>query len=185
MQPLPDEQEWIRRAKDGDKEAVGTLYDHYVQSIYQYISYRVDSDTIAEDLTSDVFLRMVVKLSEFEYTGAPFGSWLFRIASNLIADHFRRDHRETPLTMNEVPRRSGDDVLALVTIREEKAILRAALQTLPEEHQTVLIMRFMQGLSHADVAATVGKSVAAVRVVQHRALKALGAILGEEIRNDE
>lgn len=181
MQPLSDEQEWIQRAKDGDKEAVGILYDFYVQSIYQYISYRVDSDSTAEDLTSEVFLRMVIKLPEFKYTGAHFGSWLFRIASNLIADHFRKDYRETASVLDEYPVRSGDDVFAQVSLREERAILREALSTLSEEHQTVLIMRFMQGLSHADVASTVGKSVAAVRVLQYRALKALGDALGEDM----
>ena len=182
MQPLSNEQEWIKRAKNGDKEAIGTLYDYYVQSIYQYISYRVDSDAIAEDLTSEVFLRMVTKLPRFKYTGAPFGSWLFRIASNLIADHRRQNYRETPLIGNENLSTGGNDVVAAVSLREEKAVLRAALRTLSEDYQNVLIMRFMQDLSHADVAAAVGKSVAAVRVLQHRALKALENALGEDVR---
>lgn len=184
MQPLSDEKEWIQRAKDGDKEAIGTLYDHYVQSIYQYICYRVDSDIIAEDLTSEVFVRMVANLPGFKYTGAPIGAWLFRMASNLVSDHYRQNYRESTLITDDYPAGSGDDVFTQVSLREEKAVLRAALRTLSEDHQTVLIMRFMQGLPHADVAATIGKSVASVRVLQHRALKALADVLGEDKHNE-
>jgi RNA polymerase sigma-70 factor (ECF subfamily) len=174
--PQPSEDELIQRAQHGDKEAVSILYETYVRSVFQYVSYRVSSDVIAEDLTADVFLRMLRGLPNYEQTGAPFSAWLYRIAANRITD-FYRGHQS--LNTEPIPEDYGHepDLAEQMVNEQERAQLRDALQTLPEEHQTVLILRFMQNLSHAEVAAVVGKSVEAVRVVQHRALKALAVYL--------
>jgi RNA polymerase sigma-70 factor (ECF subfamily) len=176
MPPRPDEDALIQRAQSGDKEAVGILYETYAQLIYQYISYRVKDDEIAEDLTADVFLRMVRGLPAYKQTGAPFSAWLYRIAANRITDFYRGNQA---LNARPIPEDYGQepDLAERVVKEQERAQLRDALQTLPEEHQTVLILRFIQDLSHAEVAAVVGKSVEAVRVVQHRALKALAVAL--------
>src|SRR5262245_29269849 len=93
MQRRPDEQQLIIQAQQGDKDAVGALYDAYVQSIFRYISYRVESDVVAQDLTAEVFLRMVQGLPRFKDMNAPLGAWLFRIAATQIADHYRQKHR--------------------------------------------------------------------------------------------
>jgi RNA polymerase sigma-70 factor (ECF subfamily) len=176
MPPLPNEEALIQRAQHGDKEAVSTLYEAHAQLVYQYISYRVKSDEIAEDLTADVFLRMVRSLPTYKQTGAPFSAWLYRIAANRIVD-FYRGHQA--LNTQPIPEdySVGPDLAERLMNEQEQAQLRDALQALPEEHQTVLILRFMQDLSHAEVAEVVGKSVEAVRVVQHRALKALAVAL--------
>src|SRR5689334_7172172 len=89
MQPSPQERELVERAQRGDNEAVSMLYDTYAQAVFRYISYRVESDVIAEDLTGDVFLRMVRGLPEYQDIGAPFGAWLYRIAANRITDFYR------------------------------------------------------------------------------------------------
>jgi RNA polymerase sigma-70 factor, ECF subfamily len=176
MQPLPNEREVIERAQKGDKAAVSTLYETYAQPVFQYISYRVESDVIAEDLTADVFLRMVRALPAYKDIGAPFGAWLYRIAANRITDFYRQNQASNTEAISD-DHRSDIDLYDQLVDEEERSHLRTALQSLSEEYQTVLILRFMQDLSHAEVAATLGKSVEAVRVVQYRALKVLAAQL--------
>src|SRR5262245_23437883 len=155
MPSLPDEDALIQRAQDGDKEAVSILYEAYAQLIYRYISYRVNSDQIAEDLTADVFLRMVRGLPAYKQTGAPFGAWLYRIAANRIADFYRGNKS---LNSEPIPEHYSEelDLTERLVSEQERSQLRDALRSLPMEQQTILILRFMQDLSHAEVAAVVG-----------------------------
>jgi RNA polymerase sigma-70 factor (ECF subfamily) len=190
MEPLPDERGLIARAGHGDKNAVSTLYEGYAQAIFRYISYRVESDVIAEDLTAEVFLRMVQGLPRYQDSGAPFGAWLYRIAATQIADHHRGKRRIAGPLSDQQP--SDDtDPLGKTAKAQEQAQLRLALKSLPEDFQTLLILRFMQGLPHTEVAAILNKSDAAIRVMQHRALKALAKVLGADskarsyLRGDE
>jgi RNA polymerase sigma-70 factor (ECF subfamily) len=190
MEPLPDERGLIARAGKGDKEAVSALYEGYAQVIFRYISYRVESDMVAEDLTAEVFLRMVQGLPRYQDTGAPFGAWLYRIAATQIADHHRSKRRSAEPLSDEQP--SDDtDPFGKTAKAQEQAQLRRALKSLPEEYQTLLILRFMQGLPHSEVAAILNKSDAHIRVMQHRALKALAKVLGADskarsyLRGDE
>jgi RNA polymerase sigma-70 factor (ECF subfamily) len=180
MQPLPDEKELIERAQRGDREAVSTLYEHYTRSIFQYISYRVEVDVVAEDLTAEVFLRMVRGLPDYVYTGAPMGAWLFRIAANQVADHYRQQAKLSPVQLAETHRSDAIDPLDAVAKEDESARLRQALQALSEDYQNVLVLRFMQDLPYAEVAAVMDRSEAAVRVLQHRALKALDTALSKQ-----
>ena len=101
MEPLANEGQMIAQAQAGDKEAVSTLYEAYVQAIHTYIGYRVESDMIAEDLTAEVFLRMVQGLPKYRDSGAPFGAWLYRIAATQIADHYRHNKRIVELSENQ------------------------------------------------------------------------------------
>ncbi|MEZ4670782.1 MAG: sigma-70 family RNA polymerase sigma factor [Anaerolineae bacterium] len=178
MQPLPNESQLIAGAKAGDKQAVSTLYEAYAQAVFRYISYRVESDALAEDLTAEVFLRMVQGLPTYHDSGAPFGAWLYRIAANQIADHYRRNRRAVEPISEEHPT-DDTDPLGKAAKNEEQAQLREALSTLSPEFQTLLVLRFMQGLAHTEVAAILGKSDAAIRVMQHRALQALAQALGQ------
>lgn len=185
MQPLADEKELIERAQQGDKEAAGRLYEAYAKSIFQYIGYRVETDEIAEDLTAEVFLRMVRGLKKYTYTGAPLGAWLFRVASNQITDHYRQRSKMPTTQIPETYRSNIVDPLDEVLQHEERAHLRQALQTLSEDYQNVLILRFMQDLPHATVALVMERSEAAVRVLQHRALKALNTALTRQTNDDK
>jgi len=181
MEPLPDERQLIARAGRGDKAAVSTLYEGYAQAIFRYISYRVESDMVAEDLTAEVFLRMVQGLPRYQDSGAPFGAWLYRIAATQVADHHRGRRRAAEPLSDDHP--SDDtDPLGKTAKQQEQAELRRALAGLPEDYQTLLILRFMQGLPHIEVAAALGKSDAAIRVMQHRALKALAKALGTDTK---
>ncbi len=179
MQPRPDEYQLIQQAQQGDKEAIGTLYEAYVQPIFNYISYRVESDQVAEDLTAEVFVRMVTGLPTYQYIGAPLGAWLYRIAASRIADYYRSKKHviEGELSENQVS--DDTDPFGTIAKHEERARLREALRTLSEDYQTLLILRFMHQMPHAQVAKIMHKSEAAIRVMQHRALQALAKALGK------
>jgi RNA polymerase sigma-70 factor (ECF subfamily) len=176
MEPLANEGQLIAQAQQGDKAAVGALYEGYVQAIHSYISYRVESNEIAEDLTAEVFVRMVEGLPHYRDSGAPFGAWLYRIASTRVADHYRHNKRIVELSDNQPS--DDTDPFGKAAKKEEQARLREALAALSPDFQTLLILRFMQGQSHELVAAALNKSEAAIRVMQHRALKALAQQLG-------
>ncbi len=178
MQPLPDEQQLISRAKQGDKAAISALYRAYVQGIFRYISYRVESDAVAEDLTAEVFLHMVQGLPQYQYTQAPLGAWLFRIAANQVNDHYRRKRHMVAEPISESQPSDDTDPFRRVEDEEERRQIREALKTLPEDYQTVLILRFMQQLPHTEVAAIMRKSEASIRVMQHRALQAMAKAVG-------
>ncbi len=180
MEPLPNEGQLIAQAQTGDKAAVSTLYEAYVQAIHTYISYRVESDMVAEDLTAEVFLRMVQGLPRYDDHGAPFGAWLYRIAATQIADYYRRNKRIVELSENQPT--DDTDPFGKAAKKEEQLKLRQALAALSVDFQTLLILRFMQGQSHSMVAAALNKSEAAIRVMQHRALKALAKELGESTK---
>lgn len=172
-----DEQELVARASRGDKMAISMLYNTHVQSIYQYVRYRVDTDMMAEDITSDVFLRMVRELPRYEDRGAPFTAWLYRIAYNCVVDYYRKHKRIIP---DELPEQLSDDSpdpSDVLVQAEDHQQLQAALKTLSDDYQTVLILRFVNNLSHAEVGEAMDKSEAAARVLQHRALKALSNAL--------
>lgn len=180
MQPLPNERQLIAQAQRGDKAAVSALYEAYVQAIHTYIGYRVESDMIAEDLTAEVFLKMVQGLPRYRDAGAPFGAWLYRIAATQVADHYRHHKRIVDLSENQAT--DDTDPFGKAAKKEEQQRLRQALAALSPDFQTLLILRFMQGQSHSLVAAALNKSEAAIRVMQHRALKALAHELGQDTK---
>jgi RNA polymerase sigma-70 factor (ECF subfamily) len=177
MQP---ESALIAAARQGDRDAISELYAAHVQAIFRYIAYRVDSDATAEDLTSEVFLRMVKNVSTYSDTGAPFAAWLYRIAANLITDHYRQNRHTSPEALPEDLVTDETDPFGRAAQAAEREVLRRALQTLPPDFQTLLILRFMEGLPNAEVAAALEKSEGAVRVMQHRALKALAQSMGAD-----
>jgi RNA polymerase sigma-70 factor (ECF subfamily) len=178
MEPLANERELIARARSGDRQAVSALYEGYVQAIFNYISYRVESDALAEDLTAEVFLRMVRSIRTYKDSGAPFGAWLYRIAANQIADYYRQRKGAAFQPLSDEQPNDDTDPLNSLAREEERSRLREALQALPEDYQTLLIMRFIQQMPHSQVAQVLKKSEANIRVMQHRALQALADALG-------
>lgn len=178
MDERTNERDIIARAQAGDKGAISDLYKAYSDPIFQYISYRVESSTVAEDLTGEVFLRMVRGLTTYEDRGLPFGAWLFRIAANLVNEHYRQHKQMRVSALTEDERSNDTDPFERLAQQEEREQLLKALHALPAEYQDILILRFMRNLSHTEVAAILAKSETAVRALQHRALKALGEKLG-------
>lgn len=176
-----DEAELIRRAARGDAEAFGDLYVRYLDGIYQYIFYKTGNEKRAEDLTEHVFLSAWGAIDGYESRGYPFSSWLYRIAHNAVVDHYRTEKDERPL--DSMAFTLADDALGpeetLMKKREVSRLLEALAQ-LSEEKQELIILRFVEDLSHAEVAQILGKSEGACRVMQHRALASLSEILGRD-----
>ncbi|MFW5696531.1 MAG: RNA polymerase sigma factor [Phototrophicaceae bacterium] len=168
----------IRQAQQGDSAAVARLYELHADMIYRYIAYRVPNEEI-EDLTADVFLRMVEGLPGFRITGAPFEAWLYRIAAARIADHYRRSAQrpqvELPESMTDHDPLPEEQLMQ----QQELGLLREALQHLTDDQQTVMILRFVERKSHEEVAQIMEKSTSNVKTIQHRALVQLSRLLGE------
>jgi RNA polymerase sigma-70 factor (ECF subfamily) len=175
-----DEPALIERAKEHDQKAISELYKRHVQSIYRYIYYRVGDVNVAEDLTADVFLRALEGLAGFTYRGIPFSAWLYRIAHARVMDHFRRQTRREHLPLDErlVGVTEGPQIALETKLDYEE--LQSALVQLTTDQQQVIILKFVEGLSNAEVARILGKSEGAVKSLQHRALNSLQRIMRKE-----
>lgn len=175
-----DVNELVTRAQRGDRNAVAALYQVHAQAIFRYVVCRVPTTADAEDLTAEVFVSMVKGLPSYRLTGAPFESWLYRIAASRIADYYRKSSRtpQTDLseTLPDLSLQPEEQILQNQTLD----LLRSALSQLPEDHQTILILRFVERKSHEEVAEIMDKSLSAVKSAQYRALKRLTELLGTE-----
>jgi RNA polymerase sigma-70 factor (ECF subfamily) len=175
--PADDEARLVARAIKRDATAFGCLYESHLERIYRYVYYRVGSESEAEDLCEHVFLKAWEAIDRYEPRGAPFAAWLYRLAHNLVIDHYRGRHPSMPIEDVIEAEEPGADVLVSVESQLEAEEVRAALQKLNPEHQQLIVLRFIEGLSHAEVAQLIGKSEGATRVIQHRALQALAKVL--------
>jgi RNA polymerase sigma-70 factor (ECF subfamily) len=163
-------------------EAVCELYDRYNKPIFRYLWARISDRQMAEDLTGEVFARMVAGLPRYRIEGGAFQAWLYRIAHNLLVDEYRKKHGKNEVSLEDIefvwhsaddPEQSTDHELFL-----EKVF--TGLRKLNQVQQEILVLRFISDLSLQEVAETVGKSVGAVKIAQHRALKELRGILDVE-----
>ncbi|GIW06413.1 MAG: DNA-directed RNA polymerase sigma-70 factor [Dehalococcoidia bacterium] len=173
--------EAVRRAQAGDPEAFGTLYDAYVDRIFRYVRIRVGDDVESEDLTEHVFLRAWQAIGRYQDRGRPFTAWLYTIAGNVVSDYFRSQRRRAALDPVLVDRATDRDPVAAAERGAHRAALENAIRKLTPDQQQVIILRFIEGLSPAEVAATIGKREGTVRVIQHRALAALRSLLAAEV----
>lgn len=177
LTPHPEERHWIARARRGDREAIAALYQHYADGIYRYLLYRVGDVELAEDLTADVFLKMIEDLPRYEERGLPFGAWLFRIARARLIDHWRRQRRRPMIALDDTdtgPQWIQDIPEDEIAISE---MIERALRILTDEQREVVVLRFLVGMSLEEVAQAMGKSVGAIKALQHRALAALARYL--------
>ncbi len=176
---MQDERELIRRAQECDSQALADIYERYYQGIYSYIFYRVGDDSLAEDLTSEVFLKALEAIESYTFRGIPLSAWLYRIAANLVVDYFRRQPKQPNLPLEETKLFSNDNPAELLERGLTAGELRKALSKLTEEQKQVIILKFVNGLSNAEVAKVLGKTEGAVKSLQHRALASLARHLGE------
>jgi RNA polymerase sigma-70 factor (ECF subfamily) len=174
------EHDLISRAQKGDAEAYGDLYEYYLDTIYRYIYYRVHNHQDAEDLTETVFLKAWQSLPNYHIGKTPFAAWIYRIAHNMVIDHHRTRKEIVPIS--EQPHLQDENASPEQDILsdEKRQILARAIAKLSPLHQHVLTLRFINGLKPDEVADVLERNVGAVRVLQHRALKALHALLTTE-----
>ncbi len=168
------EAEAIRRAQAGDPEAVGWLYDRYYLPIYRYFRIRIENQEEAEDLTAEVFVRMIEHLPRYRAQGRPFLAWLYTIARNLLMDHYRAQPR-VPLPLPaDLEREMGTgEEFEQIEARARWECVRRALRALTHDQQEVLLHRFLEGRSVEETARLMGKQPNAIKALQHRALAAL------------
>lgn len=170
------EDETIEKAVQGDQAAFSTLYQLYVERIYNYIYYRVGNHHESEDLTSRVFHRALAHMHSYTHQGVPFSAWLYRIAHNLVANWYRdrSRRREIPLEDDTTDFQSNSEPLERVIVKDqEKEILLKVIRMLPPERQQLIILKLVEGMSNAEIGEIMGKSEGAVKSLYHRTLDIL------------
>jgi RNA polymerase sigma-70 factor (ECF subfamily) len=174
-----DESQLIRRAKAGDAEAFGELYTRHIQAVFRFFFARLDNREDAEDLTEEAFFRVWRSLPTFEDQGVPFLAYLFLVARNLLIDHYRRfENSKTSAGIEDsVMAESGADTSETAIRNIEHKEIRQALDKLKDDYQIVLVSRFLSELSTKEIAQIMGKTPGSIRVLQHRALQALGRLI--------
>ena len=171
----------VRVAQQGEREALEELYLLHFDRIYSYLHMSVGNRHDAEDLTMQVFVKMLESIAKFRWRSAPFSAWLFRIAHNLAMDHFRARRRWQP--EEEVPEPVGDaepsaEFAAMQTIGRESML--KLIERLSPEQQQVLTLKFVFNLPNAEVAAILDKTEGAIKSLQHRALVSLQKQIQEQ-----
>ena len=174
----------VQAARDGDGEAFGRLYDRYVDAVFRFIYYRVNDRALAEDFTSETFLRALRRISGVSYQGRDIGAWFMTIARNIVFDHVKSARFRLETTTAEI-RDSSDSAdgpeLAVLTKLTNTRLLQA-VDALNDEQKECIVLRFLNGLSVAETAEVMGKNDGAIKALQHRAVKRLAAIIGDELR---
>jgi RNA polymerase sigma-70 factor (ECF subfamily) len=172
--------ELIKRAREYDTQALAEVYDRYAEAIYRYLYRLLRDANEAEDLTSEVFLKLLQVLGTPRAPRDRLQGWLYRVAHNLAMDWFRREGARKTLELNEELVANGDSPSAAVEERQFHQQLGMALSKLTSGQQQVILLRFGEGLRIADVSRLMGKSEGAIRVLQHRAVKRLSKLLERE-----
>lgn len=167
-------------AAQGDREAFGVLYERYVERIYTYIYYRTGNSYDAEDLTEKVFFRAMHHIGNYRNLGVPFSAWLYRIAHNLVANWHRDNSRrkEIPLDDSMLGQHRNDHPEHELLRSEEQERLIRMIRQMPPDRQQLLILKFVDHLSNAEIGQVIGRTEGAVKSLYHRTLLAMRDELG-------
>lgn len=172
-QTLAAEAELIARAQQQDTNALSILYREHVQAVYRYTLLRVQNANIAEDLTSEIFIKVVEALPRYKHRGRPFGAWVMKIAHDHVVDYYRRQKRRPITTLNDTLPSKDVPVESTTETQETVSKLYEHLAQLSEKQRIVIQYRFIEGWSLAKTAALMKTSINAVKALQHRALRTL------------
>jgi len=179
------EQFILEKARQGEREALGRLYEHYVDAVYRYMFYRTGNHETAEDLTAEVFASMITSIKSYEDLGVPFEAWLFRIARARLVDHWRkskhREQQEVELSQEVEEFFIGD--APEDHFRHEEVI--HAMEYLTSAEREVVVLRFAAGLDNQEIAQTLQRNANAVKSMLHRALEKLREVLAHRSAFDK
>ena len=173
---MGDQARLLERTKEYDLEALVQIHDRYYPKVHNYIYFRVGDGTVAEDLASEVFLKMLEALKSAKGWKVSLSAWLYRIAHNVVVDYYRQRREDTfplqesPTALLEMPSEAVERNLSFEQLRE-------AIAELTDEQQQVIALRFAEGLDIIEVARVLGKSEGAIKSLQHRALASLARIM--------
>lgn len=173
------EQQHVSRLDGLDSKSIGAVYDQYFSEVYRYVLYRVGDESLAEDMASDVFIRLLEAVKSGRGPESNLKGWLIGTASHIISDHLRKKYRRTEEELPESLPDLGLSPASEVDQREQNRMVRGAYSKLTAEQQDVLALRFGAGYSLEETAARMDKNVNAVKALQFRALAALQREIGE------
>jgi RNA polymerase sigma-70 factor (ECF subfamily) len=185
--------ELVSAAQGGDTSAFGRLYDRYVDVVYRYVLFRLGDRDLAEDVTSETFLRALRRITSVSYQGRDVGAWFVTIARNIILDHVKSSRFRLEVVTDEVAEPSGAPIGTVgaqaVAGPEQQAISRATraellrcVAELGEDQRECIVLRFMQGLSVAETAVIMKRNEGAIKALQHRAVRRLAQLLPTGLR---
>ena len=180
---LDSEENIIKDAVRGDTAAFGLLYDHYQPAIYRFVVVKVGRREDAEDITHQVFMNAWQNIKQYRHRGHPFSSWLYRIARNQVIDHYRAHKDNVSIESIEIDQlgiAATSSSQADLSLKLDLEKVMRALRKLKQEYQDIILLRFVEELSIREAAAAMKKSEGAVKLMQHRAMKELKNLLGEE-----
>ena len=174
-----DEQAALEGLRRLDSQSIGAVYDRYFPEVYRYVRYRIGDETIAEDIASDVFVRLLEASRKKQGPQSNLRGWLIATASNAVNDHHRRNYRRPVEALSETMSDGSPGIHVEVDLRERQHAVQGALAQLTPEQQHVLALRFGQGYSLEETAAILKKNINAVKALQFRALSSLQRQIGE------
>jgi RNA polymerase sigma-70 factor, ECF subfamily len=165
----------LNRAIQGDNDAFGMLYEQYVERIFNYVYYRTGNQHDAEDLTARVFFRAMRRIPQYQERGLPISAWLYRIAHNLVANWHRDRGRRSEISLDEgftiIPHSEHPETTLLQL--EEQDYLLKMIRNLPPDRQQLIILKFVEHLSNAEIGQIMGKTEGAIKSLYHRTLLSL------------
>ena len=177
--PFDNERQVLDGLQRLDPQAIGAIYDQHFSEVYRYIRYRIDDDALAEDIASDVFVRLLEAAPKTQGPQSSLKGWLIATASHAVNDHLRRQYRRPVEALSDsLPDRAAS-VPSEVDSREQNRMVQSAYAQLTTEQQHVLALRFGQGYSLEETAAHLRKNINAVKALQFRALASLQRQIGE------
>lgn len=174
-----NEQTALEGLRKLESQSIGAIYDRYFPEVYRYVRYRIGDETLAEDIASDVFVRLLEASRRKQGPQTNLRGWLIATASNAVNDHHRRRYRRPVEVLTEALPDGGPAVHSEVDLREQQRLVQGALAQLTAEQQHVLALRFGQGYSIEETAAFLKKNINAVKALQFRALASLQRRMGE------
>ena len=160
-------------------QAIGAVYDQYFSEVYRFVLYRVGDQTLAEDISSDVFIRLLEAIHAGRGPDSNIKGWLIGTASHVIADHMRKRYRRPENELHESIPDLKPGPVSEVDAREEQRLLKDAYSQLTDEQQNVLALRFGQGYSLEETAEVMKKNVNAIKALQFRALNSIQRKIGK------
>lgn len=172
-------EELVLKVQDGDHHAFSCLYDIFIDPIYRYVYYRVKAKD-AEDLVENVFLKVWEHIKKYKRAKkSSFSAWIFRIAHNVVVDHYRTSSTKEidPLDYSVPDHKRDHNPIHVTEDAIDKRVLRVAINKLKDNYREIIVYKFINDFSNAEIAQILGKTEGSLRILQHRALKALRAEL--------
>ncbi|HEX6357249.1 MAG TPA: sigma-70 family RNA polymerase sigma factor [Actinophytocola sp.] len=188
MKPPPPEAggtwELVRAAQEGDRSAFALLYDKYVDVVFRYVLFRVGDRELAEDVTSETFLRALRRITTVSYQGRDVGAWFVTIARNLVLDHVKSSRYRLEVTTAEVDESGRVEAGPEQQVLDgaTRSVLLDCIRQLGDDQRECIVLRFLQGLSVAETAVVMSRNEGAVKALQHRAVRRLAQLLPPDVR---